>query len=1004
MGTVSYIPLGEPFLKTFVTGLIRQYGDDPAGLMNLEILLPTRRTVRMMTDLFLDTTDGRPLLLPKIRAVADMDDEALEIMVTSATGHAIDIPPVLSPIEAQLILTEMIRARDTTIDFTRAVALAQTLLAFLKSVRDEGLTLDSLDHLVDAEFAAHWQITLDFLNILRTAWPGYVHVAGRLQAHDRRILLFEHLITHWQQNPPAHPVMMAGVTGSLPIVAKLMEVVANLPQGHVILPGLDPDLPDDHRKNLTPQDPQYELNHLLENLNINPTTIPVWDGCTAQIMRLSEDVITPQTARRFFTQHMMCPGACTPSWANLKNELTEKSRKAIQDDLSNIKIIQVNTALDEAHAIAAQVRIALTDPATHIAIVTPDRSLATLIMATCLRFNIEVNDSAGNVLYTAPHTQFLTLILTLAVQGFSPVDLIALLRHPFLNLPNLSQDQISLFECQFLRGVRPPTHPRTFLHEYITAPISHDMIEPLTFLVDTIEPLYQLCQTGGHIHDFIRTHLTTCEKISTHTKDDISALWIGDDGEALSHLCTDIINLETPPMHKNANDYTAFMIHLFKTTRVNRRGIGHPRVQLLGVYESRLMGMTHVILAGFNEGIWPIDPGIDPWLARTMRADFGMPPAEQEIGRLSHDVVQLLHVPKVTITYRMKMEGAPALPSRWLHRFYSVITAIFGPNHDQCQDTDIIKAVHLLDAPNSNKQQFLKKRPAPCPPQSLRPTTISSTQIETLMIDPYAFYAQKILRLKPLDPLDLDVDDRIRGIILHRVLDRILRENRPQDFELFLTHELDKWRVDQSIRAFMMPRLSQTLRKTIAHDFAARANGLTPDQTEQTWTYTLPILGIPHHITARLDRLDRMTTGGYAIIDYKTGASLPTRKNIDAGLASQLVIQSLCVQNGLNENKKPGDVVSSASFWHLKPSGVKVLTLDQDQSPLALNDLCDAAQNGLVNVLSIFAAEHTPYYPVPDGRNDDLARDTYDHLSRRQIWWGLDDDTPQMIASKTGSL
>jgi ATP-dependent helicase/nuclease subunit B len=60
----------------------------------------------------------------------------------------------------------------------------------------------------------------------------------------RRNRLLAHVAQRWQADPPAYPVVAAGVTSAAPAVARLLRVVADLPQGAVILPDLDLALPD----------------------------------------------------------------------------------------------------------------------------------------------------------------------------------------------------------------------------------------------------------------------------------------------------------------------------------------------------------------------------------------------------------------------------------------------------------------------------------------------------------------------------------------------------------------------------------------------------------------------------------------------------------------------------------------------------------------------------------------------------------------------------------------
>ena len=62
-------------------------------------------------------------------------------------------------------------------------------------------------------------------------------------------------------------------------------------------------------------------------------------------------------------------------------------------------------------------------------------------------------------------------------------------------------------------------------------------------------------------------------------------------------------------------------------------------------------------------------------------------------------------------------------------------------------------------------------RPAPCPPVAARPEVLSVTQVEKLIRDPYAIYAQYILGLRKLAPLLPRGDARERGIALHEVME-----------------------------------------------------------------------------------------------------------------------------------------------------------------------------------------------------------------------------------------
>ncbi|HBB82406.1 MAG TPA: hypothetical protein DC031_03815, partial [Sulfitobacter sp.] len=78
----------------------------------------------------------------------------------------------------------------------------------------------------------------------------------------------------WQDAPPQHPVILAGSTGSRGTTALLMEAVARLPQGAIILPGFDFEMPtavwNELDQALLAEDhPQYRFRKLMNMLGVS---------------------------------------------------------------------------------------------------------------------------------------------------------------------------------------------------------------------------------------------------------------------------------------------------------------------------------------------------------------------------------------------------------------------------------------------------------------------------------------------------------------------------------------------------------------------------------------------------------------------------------------------------------------------------------------------------------------------------------------------------------------
>ena len=88
----------------------------------------------------------------------------------------------------------------------------------------------------------HWQTTLEFLKIVTEAWPAYLKERGLSSPMERRNRLVLAEAARLAARPPAGPVIVAGVTGSVPATAELMRAVSRLPQGAIVLPALDQSL------------------------------------------------------------------------------------------------------------------------------------------------------------------------------------------------------------------------------------------------------------------------------------------------------------------------------------------------------------------------------------------------------------------------------------------------------------------------------------------------------------------------------------------------------------------------------------------------------------------------------------------------------------------------------------------------------------------------------------------------------------------------------------------
>jgi len=192
----------------------------------------------------------------------------------------------------------------------------------------------------------------------------------------------------------------------------------------------------------------------------------------------------------------------------------------------------------------------------------------------------------------------------------------------------------------------------------------------------------------------------------------------------------------------------------------------HPRIFIWGLLEARLQHADVMILSGLNEGTWPALPTPDPWLAPRIRHELGLPSLERRIGLSAHDLASALGGRQVLVTRARRDARAPAIASRFWLRLEAMTGGLTRSPHHR-------RWAQALDRPGEHRPA---RQPAPNPPAAQRPSTISVTEVDRLKADPFAFYARKMLRLSPLDLIDVDPSAAWRGSAVHKVLEAWAKE------------------------------------------------------------------------------------------------------------------------------------------------------------------------------------------------------------------------------------
>ena len=1030
---VFTIPASTPFVPTLIRALIDGTlvpgfpgGHDPLALAAATLYLPTRRACRYARDTFLDVTKGSAAILPRIVAVGDVDEDEI-VFAQAATGalaaDALDLAPALSGLERRLLLAQLVLkwAAGITPDDkgeaplvannpASALALADDLARLMDDMTTRGVSWNRLDELVPETLDRYWQLTLDFLKIAREVWPTILAERRAIEPVARRDALIKAEAARLAAHPDG-PVIAAGSTGSMPATAELIATIARLPHGAVVLPGLDTHLDAvaweliDGRREAQGREltmpaighPQFAMQALLRRIGI----------AREEVVALG----TPAAhGRERYVSEALLPAAATDRWQQLA---ASDFPIQVEGALEKLSVAEAANAGEEALAIAIALREVLEIPGKTAALITPDRALARRVVAALERWKVAVDDSGGDELADMPAGLFARLAAEIALDGLPPVGLLALLKHPLLRLGGAQGAHAratAALEKAVLRGTRPrpgtaglahaltifraelaklrrkepsdlhPSDPRADLTE-AELDAAHDLVVRLTKALAPLESLrfMSLARIAG-LHQDVVAALSANET-------GLPVALLGPDGAALDTVFQAM--LETDADFAVApSDYA----ELFQTTIstrdhvVRRPELPGVRVHIYGPLEARLQSIDRVVLGGLVEGVWPPEARSDPWLSRPMRHALGLDLPERRISLSAHDFAQALGADEVVLAYPAKLAGAPTVVSRFVQR----LAAVAGEERwKRARDRGM---TYLAWARALDRSTGIKRadRPAPRPPLAARPTSLSVTEIESWLRDPYTIYARHILKLRELDPVDLAPGAADRGIVTHGALSEFTKtfaEGLPADpaGALIAIGRMHFAALEDypEARAFWWPRF-QRIARWFGGWEAARRGKVATIAVETYGKTEIQLQKGLFTLRARADRIERLAGGGYAILDYKTG-SVPSEKQVRIGVSPQLTLEAAILRKGGFPDIPSDSSVAELVYVSLKggePAGEeRVIDFkDGDADSHAMRAL-----EKLTEVAKRFEDEQQPYLPLVLSMWKSRYG-TYDHLARVKEW------------------
>lgn len=961
------LPLGVDFSTAFLDGLFARLGDAmPEEIARVEIFTNTRRAARRWEELL---QSRGAMLLPRIRVITDLAAVPLHGPVPQSSGLA-----------QHLILMQAVRkllaSGVSLAPVSASFDLAGTLARLMDELDGEGVPRDAISKLDMSDYSEHWQTALAFLRLIQDASLTGAPALGS----DARLRLAVTAVSEvWAAAPPKHPIIIAGSTGSRGTTASLMQAVARLPQGAVVLPGFDFDLNarswTELQKGAQAADhPQFGFAQLCDRMGLEPRSIGRWS-----------DVAAVSPKRNRIVSLAMRPAPVTDEWLEEGPEHTD----ALSEAMGAVDLMRAPSERIEAAAIAIALREAVARD-QRAALITPDATLSRRVASELARWDIIPDDSAGVPLRVTPPAILADILMRAAGPRTKTAVFLSVLTHPLCAAGWDRAAHLRLtraLDAEVLRDLGPYVD-WSALETWSAS--KEGGASWLAWLRAVFEGLNG--PSEGSLARFATTHRTAMGLAVTGPEDGSDeALWDKEQGAALRKVFESIEAESDAAGVISRVDYGAILTSLIGAETIREPGFApDKRVAIWGQLEARVQNADLIILGGLNEGTWPDLPAPDPWLSRPMRAELGLQVPERRVGLSAHDFQQAISNARVILSRSEKQDNTPTVPSRWLVRLENLMSGMGDAGKDALEamaerGRRYVDLARAIDQPAQAVARC--QRPAPAPPRAARPGTVSITDVEKLVRDPFQIYARKVLGLRPLPALGRLPDARDRGTALHAALEAFvarIADGIPENaVEIFRDTAFDVLGEEVSwapVRRLWHARLMRLAEAFVAGERMRRTRAV-PHVREVRGIVDLPNFDRPIALVGQADRIDLAPDGSVAIYDYKS--SVPSDKQAQL-FSKQLQLEARMAMLGAFRD------LPQARATHLELIGLskpgETLQVDADPDAI-LKDWTD-----FLKVVAHFElTDHGYASRLRPLKNVDWG--DYDHLARRGEW----DDGAQAV-------
>ncbi|MDX1949367.1 MAG: PD-(D/E)XK nuclease family protein [Rickettsiales bacterium] len=917
------------------------------NLAKTRIFLPSRRSVAILKNEFVKQSGNKSIILPKIQAIGDIDEleTSLETLnnsenIENLINQKAKKLRVISRHQEILILTDIIRkSREfgagglnnaRNISMHQALKLAESLLEILDDLKRYKSINDNLVEDYFAELSKHKQISVNFVNFIRDEYPKILENKGFTTAIDKRNQILDNFTKNIKTDDK---IIIAGTLGTLSNTRELIKKTLTLKNGYYFLPFIDLDFNfNENSDNKTHH--QFLVYKNLEQLNVSAAEIEIL-------------------------------GSNKNDKSAIINKIFSENNK-IENAENFVKIIEAENLSEEAKILAIILLENLSQNKSS-ALVTNNRNLARFVSLYLKKWNINIDDSAGKNFLDSNEGNFLISTLNL-ISKKNIISFLSLLKND-LSLQEISKSKKDFLISQIEEASRKSNIKNIFdLRNFLEE-------EAKIIFFEAFEIIEKYRDKFNYKIDEIFADLETLIKKFSQNE-----MIFGEENFIESYEIIEFIKKSSLDFPLAELDFLSNLAESFFSGIKIRAKYGvTSKIAILSPIEARLTNYDCYILGGLTQGSWPRER-FSVWLTDKMKSDAALPNSDFFASLANHDFANLLHSKKVFLSFSQKENGELNTESPLVTR----IKAFAEANNINFSDKYYKNLLNEFENIHLEKSPKTQNKPYPKPDISYRPRVISATEFETLIANPYEFYAKKILKLKQLDELERESDAKEYGNFIHKIMEefsnfhqleieKITLENFnniiAKIYNDFLAKNLanETWLLKTSIMAKEIVKIERNICVCIEKII-----------NENSGKTTINIGNFEVLIKCKADRIEILEENNYSIADYKTG-NIPNGKDFKNHKKPQILIEAVVLKNnGFDFQKEsPTEEINLDKIYYYKLSKSSEYPVRKEYN-LPIYEMIIANLN---NLLEDFFNPQKPFLVCP--RNDiKPSHRNYFHLER----------------------